>query len=203
MIWSRILDIFRAARPPLDLAANRARAVARARSMARVRSTYVLGTGGRDPRPSSPFTKRNGHAGSDCVGFTSWCLGHDRFQPESFPYYDGWINTDSLMMDARGEQSWYAEVKRPEPGDVVVFPSVYKDGKRLRMGHIGLVVEVPADLPEDVYALPKADRHRWLFLVKIIDCAAASRRKPYAIGETRASVSWDKPDAMFARCVRA
>lgn len=197
MIWRRIMEIFAAAR-----LTRRQIAVARARRMTRVKSTYVLGAGGRSPTASTPFTKRNGVTGSDCVGFTSWCLQHDRFQPETFPYYDGWINTDSLMMDAVGEQSWYRRIDRPEPGDVVVFPSIYRDGKRVRMGHIGLVVEVPAELIDDVYAIPDRMRRHWLSLIKVIDCAGARSRRPYAISETTAAASWDKPDAMFARCVR-
>src|SRR5690606_5027030 len=125
------------------LAENRRRAVARARQIAGTRITYKLGAGGRDPNAESPCTVRDGVLGCDCVGFTSWCLGHDRYQPKTFPLYDGWINTDSLMMDARGKQTWYAEIARPEPGDVVVFPSITKNGVRERIGHIGLVVEVP------------------------------------------------------------
>jgi hypothetical protein len=177
-------------------------AVERARAMALVKSLYILGAGGRDPKAKTPLTKRLGKWGSDCIGFVLWCLGHDRYQPETFELYDGWINTDSLMMDAKGARSWYAPVAIPEPGDVVVFPSIYKDGKRIRMGHIGLVVEVPADMPENVYGLPAAERRAWLAKVIVIDCAAASARKPYAISETTAAASWDKSDAMFARCVR-
>lgn len=188
---------------PDPLAANRARAVERARRIAASKSTYKLGAGGRDPLAETPFTKRDGVLGSDCIGFTCWCLGHDRFQPDTFPVYDGWINTDSLMTDARDKQTWYAEVKRPEPGDVVVFPSIHKDGKRVRVGHIGLVVEAPEDMPDDVYALPAKERRAWLAKVKVIDCAGAASRKQYAVKETSAAASWDKPDAMFARCVRA
>jgi hypothetical protein len=151
-------------------------AVERARRMAKQKTTYILGAGGRDPKASTPLTKRNGALGSDCVGFTSWCLQHDRYQPETFELYDGWINTDSLMMDA-------------------------KDGKRVRMGHIALVVEVPTEFP-DGFSFGQQDRRAWLHRVLVIDCAAASNRKPYAITETRASASWDKADAMFARCVR-
>lgn len=185
-----------------SLAANRARAVERARRIAKSKLLYVLGAGGRDPKASTPFTKRNGLTGSDCVGFTSWCLGHDRYQPETFELYDGWINTDSLMADAVGARQWYERVGRPESGDVVVFPSLHKDGKRIRMGHIALVVEVPLGMPADVYSLPEVIRRDWLRIVKVIDCAAAAARKPYAVKETTAAASWDKPDAMFARCVR-
>src|SRR5690606_25727236 len=101
------------------------------------------------------------------------------------------------------KQTWYAEVKRPEPGDGVCFPSIRKDGRRVRIGHIGLVAEVPEDMPDDVYSLPAEERRKWLARVKVIDCAGARSRKPYAVKETTAAASWDKADAMFARCVRA
>jgi hypothetical protein len=84
---------------------------------------------------------------------------------------------------------------------VVVFPSVHRG--KIRMGHIGLIVEVPAGMPENAYALPAAERRQWLARVRVIDCAAAAWRKPHAISETTAAASWDKPDAMFARCKRA
>ena len=176
--------------------------VERARRIAAKPSVYVLGAGGRNPKADVPFTKRDGKYGSDCVGFTCWCLGHDRYQPTSFSYYSGWINTDSLMDDARGKQSWYIEVAVPRPGDVVVFPSIYKDGARLRMGHIALVCEVPDDMPAGVWA--RHDRKAWLERVKVIDCAAAKSRKLMgrAVAETTAAASWDKPDAIWARLVR-
>ncbi len=183
-------------------ATRREIAVERARAMAKVKSLYVLGAGGRDPKAKTPHTKRNELVGSDCVGFTCWALQHDRYQPETFEIYDGWLNTDSIMMDARGPQDWYAEVSRPEPGDVVVFPSIHRDGKRVRMGHIGLVVEAPDGMPENVHRLAHDQRLLWLSRVKVIDCAASSKRKPYAISETTAAASWNKPDAMWARCVR-
>lgn len=206
MIWDLIAKAFAALayRPIAEpLAANRTRAVARARRIAAKPSLYVLGAGGRSPTTSTPFTVRDGKLGADCVGFTSWCLGHDRFQPGTFKTYGGWINTDSLLTDANGEQTWYEPIARPEPGDVVVFPSLRKDGKMTRMGHIALVVEVPAAMPADVYALPAVERRKWLGQVRVIDCAASSGRKPYAVSETTAAASWDKPDAMFARCRRA
>lgn len=198
-----VARLFKQAPAPDPLAANRARAVERARRIAKQPSAYVLGAGGRSPSAPTPFTTRDGRTGSDCVGFTCWCLGHDRYQPKSFTLYSGWINTDSLMMDARGKQEWYEPIARPEPGDVVVFPSLRHDGHMTRMGHIALVVEVPADMPGDVYALNAQARRHWLTQVRVIDCAAASGRKPHAVSETTAAASWDKPDAMFARCKRA
>jgi hypothetical protein len=193
--------------PTLDpLAINRAHAVERARRIAAKPSVYVLGAGGRDPLAETPFTVRDGRRGSDCVGFTSWCLGHDRYQPATFGLFSGWINTDSLMTDARGKQSWYAQVAKPEPGDVVVFPSILVNGDRKRMGHIALVVSVPRDFPQDFsFTMPDTVRRRWLSKVGVIDCAGSRIRKErgYAVAETTAAASWDKPDAIFARLIRA
>lgn len=201
MSWLSAILPWLARQEPID---NRARAVDRAQRIAAMPSRYVLGAGGRDPRALTPFTMRDGVLGSDCVGFTSWCLGHDRYQPKTFPRYDGWINTDSLMADANDARTWYGPVSRPEPGDVVVFPSIYRDGQRRRMGHIGLVVDVPDDFPEDFH-FAHHDRSLWLTRVAVIDCAGARsrREKGYAVAQTTAAASWDKPDAMFARCVRA
>jgi hypothetical protein len=187
------------------LAANRARAVMRSRMIAAAPSRYKLGAGGRSPLAPTPFTTRDGVLGCDCVGFTAWCLGHDRYQPKTFSHYDGWINTDSLIADARGGRSWYEPTYRPEPGDVVVFPSITRNGERVRIGHIGLVTSVPADMPVDVYALSDTERRRWLLKVGVIDCAGALSRRlnGKAVAQTTAAASWDKPDAMFARCKRA
>lgn len=177
-------------------------AVERARRLTFKPSVYILGAGGRDPKAETPFTKKEGKLGSDCVGFTCWCLGHDRYQPSTFPLYDGWINTDSLMLDARGRRTWYTDVATPQPGDVVVFPSIHNNGKRIRMGHIGLVVEVPTGMPAGVWS--RHDRREWLERVRVIDCAGASGRRlrGHAIAETSAAASWDKPDAIWARLVR-
>jgi hypothetical protein len=203
-LLDRIFALFRPEPSPADpLADNRARAVDRARAAATKPATYKLGAGGRSPTAPTPHTIRDGVLGSDCVGFTSWCLGHDRYQPKTFSLYDGWINTDSLMADARGKREWYEPIARPVPGDVVVYPSTYKDGVRQRIGHIGLVSFVPDGMPADVYALPAAERRSWLQRVLVIDCAGAAARRPYAIKEAPAAPTWDKPDAMFARCRRA
>ena len=190
--------------PPDPLAANRLRAIARARVIAAGPSRYKLGAGGRNPLAMTPFTDRDGVLGCDCVGFTAWCLGHDRYQPKTFSHYDGWINCDSLMADARGGQSWYEQVRKPESGDVVVFPSIVVHGERKRIGHIGLVTFVPANMPDDVYGLSDTERRRWLLKVGVIDCAGARVRRDSgrAVTETTAAASWDKPDAMFARCKR-
>lgn len=196
-IVDRVLALFRDADP---LVANRRAAVARACAAAKQPARYKLGAGGRDPLAKIPHTVRDGVIGSDCVGFTSWCLGHDRYQPKTFPRFGGWINTDSLIADARNERTWYERVSVPAPGDVVVSPSTYKDGRRVRLGHIGLVVSVPDDLPPDAFFRP--DRRELLARVQVVDCAAAASRGAHAVAATTAA-GWARPDAIWARCVRA
>ena len=181
-------------------------AVARAKRIAVSKPTvYKLGAGGRNPKAETPFTVRDGVLGSDCIGFTLWCLGIDRYQPKTFPYYDGWINTDSAIADAKGKKTYFEVVTRPQPGDQIVYPSIRKDGKMTRMGHVGLVVEVPSEWhPDFSFSLPPKERKEWLKKVRVIDCNASSGRKlkKQAVAECAASDIWDKPDAVFIRLKR-
>lgn len=155
-----------------------AEAVTRARAIATLKSKYILGAGGRNPAMQVPFTLRNGKLGSDCIGFVLWCWGLDRYQLD-YPFYDGWINTDSLLMDVDTKQTRFAEVDRPYPGCAVVYPSLRKNGKMTRMGHIGLVVEAPDVWPsrEEWKKFEPWQRKLWMKKVKVIDCAGALRRK--------------------------
>jgi hypothetical protein len=114
---------------------------------------YKLGEGGRDPwatNCSTPWESRLRHGGtfslvsvpaSDCVGFALWCLGVDRYQPETFPLWGGWMNTDSMIADARGGRTWWEEIPRwkAQVGDLVVYGAKYLG---LSKGHVGVVVGV-------------------------------------------------------------
>lgn len=105
---------------------------------------YGLGTGGRDPRASRPWTRRGGVASSDCVGLVMWAWAMDRYQPR-FPRWGGWCNTDSMIADARGGARWFRAVTRGEavPGDLLVYGSARDaTGKRTRIGHVGMLVDV-------------------------------------------------------------
>lgn len=170
------------------------------------KAKYVLGAGGRDPNASSPFTTKDGVVGSDCVGWVLWACGIDRYQPKLFTYYDGWMNTDSIIEDAKrgvGGKLWKLLAK-PEVGCLVIFPSIHKNGKMTRMGHVGLVVEVPAEWPDDFASWPDKERKELLKLVKVIDCNASWGRKlkGKAIGQITAADLWNKPDAVFVAWVR-
>lgn len=80
---------------------------------------------------------------SDCVGGMAWACGFDRYQPELFKHlYGGWINTDSMLLDARDQGLCFELLDRPEPGCLIVFGS--GTGGH-RVGHVGGVIEVPAE----------------------------------------------------------
>lgn len=165
--------------------------VDRALTAAKTRVDYILGAGGRDPYASTPVTKRGSRYGSDCIGFALWCLGIDRYQPVDgedidYPFYEGWINTDSMLMDANGPRRYFEPVAYPFPGCVIVYPSTYKNGKRDRLGHIGVVVSVKGSRAKDI---------------KVIDCNASLTRKlsGFAISETTAASFVSKPGALFVR----
>lgn len=166
------------------------------------KAKYILGEGGRNPANLTPFTPNaKGALGSDCIGFVLWCLGIDRYQPKLFTHYDGWMNTDSIMQDAKtgiGGGLWKL-LDRPERGCLVIFPSIHKNGKMTRMGHVGIVVEVPAEWPSDLASWNSKARRELLKLVKVIDCNASMSRRLLgkAIGQTTAAALWDKPDAVW------
>jgi hypothetical protein len=103
----------------------------------------------------------------DCIGGASWIGGWDRFQPVRFSHlYGGWINTDSMLMDARGSKKCFVELSKPEPGCYVVCAS---GSPGHRVGHIGTVVSVPQ------YWNP-SDRGCWEAL-KIVDVASRSPKR--------------------------
>jgi hypothetical protein len=115
-------------------------------------------TGGRDPSAAHPFALRESDRRytADCTGVACWGQGIDRYQLKRFPLYAGWINTDSMLMDAVGEyavtgggmrepvQAMFRPVTTtPKPGHLVVFPATYDRGVKTR-GSIGHVVTIVA-----------------------------------------------------------
>lgn len=189
-------------RPGVFRPTTRVDAVARARRMtgsagAAIRYRLKDHQGGRDPHATDcashwkSLIKRIDLATADCAGFIAWALGFDRFQPDAFATYGGWINCDSALIDARTVKSWFEEVDwaNPDPvrriaplaGDVVVFPSidVDRDGKRDRVGHIGVITEV----------LPSWAPNIWGAL-RVAHCSGGNdKRIGRAIAETTA-IPW-------------
>lgn len=179
-------------------------AITRAKKISLETSKYILGAGGRNPQADKPFTLKNGALGSDCIGFVLWCWGLDRYQPIDgkdleYPFYEGWINTDSMLMDVKGKHIYFEETSEPFPGCAVVYPSIWKNGKMIRMGHIGLVVAVPENWPKNWKALSPQERKAWCKKVTVIDCAGAASRKltGKAVGARTAEI-WAQ-DGTFVR----
>lgn len=103
--------------------------------------------GGKDPTAIDPFDRWTKDGGTtinrtaDCIGGMVWCGGFDRYQPKRFDHlYDGWINTDSMLMDARGPAKCFRLLKQPELGCFVVFAS---GSGGHAIGHIGGVISAP------------------------------------------------------------
>lgn len=152
--------------------------------------------GGKDPRapdpadrwqkPGSTFTNRT----SDCIGGASWEGGWDRFQPQRFPIYGGWINTDSMRMECRrviGKKSprrCFERVEAPVLGGYVVFES---GAGGHPVGHIG---GTPLGAPD---GWNPSDRASWDAL-EVVDIAA---RTPRPANKLTTGRGWFAKDAYF------
>ena len=185
-------------------------AVSRALSLVG-KGTYVLGAGNyrpivegkatKDTLPNSsvpiidwPWTPREikGRAiydASDCWGYVAWCHKQDRHLPG---YNKGgsvvdWVNCDSAIEDARGKkQLWdLVTVGGPRPGDIVVYPSIRKLGVRIRIGHVGIIVAVPADYAGDLSTLT------------VVQCQSSSRP---AVQQTNGAL-WQRRKGLVLRVV--
>lgn len=105
--------------------------------------------GGKDPTAIDPFDRwsKPGSATvnrtADCIGGMAWCGGFDRYQPVRFAHlYDGWINTDSMIEDAKTVAKCFRFLDHPEPGCFVVFSS---GSVGHAIGHIGGVTSVTGE----------------------------------------------------------
>ncbi len=127
--------------------------VTRALSM-RDSGQYILGTGGWRPGPDVPWTThhKTGLVGSDCSGFVCWVHHLVRHRP-GFGRGPGAhvtddISVDSLLFDAIHNHDLFQMATGPAaPGDLLIMPGRYSPaGKRLAIGHVLMVVSVPAEL---------------------------------------------------------
>ncbi len=129
-----------------------AEAVARAQSLLGKLYPYVLGTGNHN----GPTRKRLKDGtlsplGFDCWGFAgSWAYEQPRHEPGfnvgAWATVSDDRNCDSAIEDAEHKRQGYEVIDRPEIGCLLVMPSVRGEGgKRLRIGHVWLVVGVPAE----------------------------------------------------------
>lgn len=152
--------------------------------------------GGKDPRapdpatrwskPGSTFVNRT----SDCMGGAAWEGGFDRYQPDRFPLYGGWINTDSMRMECRrviGPKSPRRCFERspvPVRGGFVVYES---GAAGREVGHIG---GTPMGAPT---GWNERDRASWDAL-KVVDIAA---RTPRPANQMTTGRTWWGTDAWF------
>jgi hypothetical protein len=151
-----------------------AEAVQRAMSMVGRPEPYILGTGDYRPRPNEdlPFTRNRVGYGSDCWGFAgAWCYKLPRhrqgFNRGRWATVSDDINTDSAIEDAEHLGEIYEVVKTPAPGDLLVYPSIRGvDRRRLRIGHVGIVLAVP---PEWDATMPQ------YALLTVAQCQASRR----------------------------
>lgn len=156
--------------------------------------------GGKDPSAPDPFDRwpfqdKDGNwltaITADCIGGASWIGGWDRYQPVRFAHiYGGWINTDSMLLDARGPAKCFREMPRPEPGCYVVCAS---GSRGHAVGHIGTVVSVPAEWDPTV-------RECWaaLGVVDVASTGAGNRANTLRTG-----VGWFDTNAGFVVSVMA
>jgi hypothetical protein len=146
------------------------------------RLRYVLGAGGRDPDAKSPGDLTGA---CDCSGFVAWCLGIDRKRPNFAGY--GWVSTDSLVAAARSPGTGVGELERPEVGCLVVYPGIYKQGKRVRVGHVGIVSQVPAEWSGDFGTL------------KVIHCSAGNQRRTKKAVQETSGTAWTGKGSMLLK----
>ncbi len=125
---------------------------------------------------------------ADCVGGAAWCGGFDRYQPKRFAHlYDGWINTNSMIEDARGLAKCFVELDRPEPGCFVVCAS---GSRGHAVGHIGTVITTP---PEWDTRVLDCWRH-----VLIVDVAS---RSPHPANAVSSAAGWFGTGGGFFRSI--
>ena len=140
--------------------------------------------GGKDPTAAHPGSTSYGERTwtADCMGFVAWCMGFDRYQPQGFPLWSGWINGASAIADSKKDRLYFKDSgQEPLPGDVVVY-----GGYGGKIGHIGLVVSVPEGWQKDVYSGSKAAH--WA-KVGVVHCSAGHQRKlGYAVAEDNAAI---------------
>ncbi len=147
--------------------------------------------GGKDPtapdcaarwsKPGKTFVNRT----SDCIGGMAWAGGFDRYQPVRFKHiYDGWINTDSMLIDAKATTPrCFQKLDRPELGCFVVCAS---GSRGHAVGHIGGVVCVPAEWDY-------ATRECWEQL-EIVDVASRGAARA---NTKHSAIGWFNTGALF------
>jgi hypothetical protein len=116
---------------------------------------YVLGTGS-EKGATRRQTAAGGitQAGFDCWGLAhSYCYGVKRHRPGFnkglWATVSDDLNCDSSIEDSEHNRELFEPVDGPaRSGDLLVMPSIRDEhGKRIRIGHVWIVVGVPAEAP--------------------------------------------------------
>jgi hypothetical protein len=97
--------------------------------------------------------------------------------------YGGWINTDSMRMDAGGKAKCFQKLDAPEPGCYVVCASGSPGHK---IGHIGTVVG-------GCDGFVRTEREAWQRL-EVVDIASRGARRANQLTTGR---GWFGADAWF------
>lgn len=156
--------------------------------------------GGKDPTAPDPATRwhqtdtngvRHERRTCDCMGAAAYEGGFDRLQPVRFAHiYGGWINTDSMRMDAartigpKSPRRCFERVPAPVVGGFVVYAS---GAGGAPVGHIGgTPMGAPAGWNEN-------DRGSWDAL-EVVDVAA---RSPRPANQLTTGRGWWGKDAWF------
>lgn len=149
---------------------------------------YLLGTGGYDPRnPLTPWTPHATPAGielgGDCAGVAisfayRLCRHRPGFNRQMHATVEDDLNCDSVLEDADPERGGRQElgevVTVPQPGDLLITPSIRIPSKNFRgIGHVRLILDASRWNP----AAP-----RWADVV-YLECHGPNGHKP---GVTRA-----------------
>jgi hypothetical protein len=149
--------------------------------------------GGKNPLAADPADRWikpggiNVNRTCDCSGAQAWAHGFDRYQPVRAAHvYQGWLNTDSKMIDASGPRRCFEPVDRPEPGTIIVCMS---GSRGHRIGHEGGVVAYNG-VEWDPERLECWD------LIDVVDVAALG---PQRANTQRTGRGWWKTGAMFLR----
>jgi hypothetical protein len=182
-----------------DAPCNANEAVNRARRIVGDGGQYILGTGDYWPHTQAgntvdlPWTAKKGLWGTDCSGFAvcyAWKLRRSRpgFNRGSWSTVSDDINTDSVFEDATHLRELGEVVDTPRPGDLLLYPGVRRDGRRILVGHVSLIERVPAEWDA---SNPQYD------LLTVIQSYGPNGRKP-AVRRTDGSI-WDRHDDSWSK----
>jgi hypothetical protein len=113
---------------------------------------YALGSGDYHPTQTAdlPWTQGPRGYGCDCSGFIAWCYMYKRtregFNHGPWSSVSDAVSTDSMVEDGEHKHELFTVVDRPMAGDLLVYPGIRgPDGKRIRIGHVGIVSKTAAE----------------------------------------------------------